>query len=119
MTFVLWRPKQLKNSNVPLKGFSIIPLLVVRSAGRVATISAAVITPLSLILDAGIVAYSAYNLAKGSRTNVTENLRTISVLLRKMRIQSKYRCMGHSVSNAKQNKINLLQKGWIFGQTFG
>ena len=77
-----------------LKGFSIIPLLVVRSAGRVATISAAVITPLSLILDAGIVAYSAYNLAKGSRTNVTENLRTISVLLRKMRIQMQIQMYG-------------------------
>ena len=70
-----------------IKAFTVAPVMIIRSASRAGLIFSAVIAPLAAILDVGILAFSVYDLAKGSKTTVTENLRAVSALLRSSRIQ--------------------------------
>ncbi|KAK3094674.1 hypothetical protein FSP39_004800 [Pinctada imbricata] len=70
-----------------IKAFTILPVMVLRSASRVAVICATILGPLSAVLDIGIGTFAVYNLVKGSKTSITENLRKVSVFLRSMRIQ--------------------------------
>ncbi|KAK3095854.1 hypothetical protein FSP39_020034 [Pinctada imbricata] len=70
-----------------IKAFTILPVMVLRSANRVAVIFATILGPLSAVLDIGIGTFAVYNLVKGSKTSITENLRKVSVFLRSMRIQ--------------------------------
>ena len=88
-----------------IKAFTILPVMVIRSASRVAIICAAVIGPLSAALDVGIVAFSAYNLATGSRTQITENLRAVSVLLRAMRTQMQIWRFGSERWTSKEDDV--------------
>ncbi|XP_062585230.1 uncharacterized protein LOC134246897 [Saccostrea cucullata] len=64
-----------------------LPIIIARVIVRAATLADAVLPPLSIILDLGILAYSIYNLIKGSKTNVTERLRKVRSVLRTTRIQ--------------------------------
>ncbi|XP_062619670.1 uncharacterized protein LOC134281204 [Saccostrea cucullata] len=64
-----------------VKGLAIIPVSLLKVSARGITILGAVIGPLTALFDAGLLAFSAYNMAKGNRTDLTENLRRISVSL--------------------------------------
>lgn len=70
-----------------LRAFTTIPVIVLRVIARVVSIADMLLVPLAAVLDAGILAYSIYNLAKGSRTNETERLRSIRTILKVTRIQ--------------------------------
>ncbi|XP_061176772.1 uncharacterized protein LOC133185510 [Saccostrea echinata] len=64
-----------------VKGLAMIPISLLKVSARGITILGAVIGPLTALFDAGLLAFSAYNMAKGNRTDLTENLRRISVSL--------------------------------------
>ncbi|XP_061169289.1 uncharacterized protein LOC133178587 [Saccostrea echinata] len=64
-----------------------LPIIIARVVVRAVTLADAILPPLSIILDLGILAYSIYNLATGSKTNVTERLRKVRSVLRTTRIQ--------------------------------
>ncbi|XP_062596128.1 uncharacterized protein LOC134257543 [Saccostrea cucullata] len=64
-----------------VEGLAMIPVSLLKVSARGITILGAVIGPLTALFDAGLLAFSAYNMAKGNRTDLTENLRRISVSL--------------------------------------
>ena len=70
-----------------IKGFAMIPLGVLRVSFRAAAIAGAILGPLAGLLDVGFVAWSAYNLSRGSKTDISENLRRTSAMLRSSRVQ--------------------------------
>lgn len=71
------------------KEFYIIPLAMLRFSIRGATIASAILGPLTVVLDIGFMAYSIWNLTKGSKTDVSENLRRTSSMLQASGIQMK------------------------------
>lgn len=64
-----------------IKGLVMIPLTVLKISSRGLLILGAIIGPLTAIVDAALLAFSAYNMAKGNKTDLTENLRRISASL--------------------------------------
>ncbi|XP_061176771.1 uncharacterized protein LOC133185509 [Saccostrea echinata] len=70
-----------------VKGLAMIPISLLKVSARGIIILGAVIGPLTALFDAGLLAFSAYNMAKGNRTDLTENLRRISASLHGARRQ--------------------------------
>ncbi|KAK3097096.1 hypothetical protein FSP39_006324 [Pinctada imbricata] len=70
-----------------IKGFAMIPLGVLRVSIRGLTIAAAILGPLAAVIDAGFILWSIYSLSIGSKTDVSENIRRISAMLRSSRVQ--------------------------------
>ncbi|XP_062607117.1 uncharacterized protein LOC134268893 [Saccostrea cucullata] len=70
-----------------VKGLAMIPISLLRVSARGIIILGAIIGPLTAMVDAGLLAFSAYNMAKGNRTDLTENLRRISASLHGARRQ--------------------------------
>nr|XP_022291528.1 uncharacterized protein LOC111102888 isoform X2 [Crassostrea virginica] len=64
-----------------IKGLVMIPLTVLNVSSRGLMILGTIIGPVSAIVDVTFLAFSAYNMAKGNKTDVTENLRRISASL--------------------------------------
>lgn len=78
-----------------------IPIAVARVVLRAASFADIVLPPLTVVLDAGFLVYSVYNLVKGSKTDVTEKLRSFRSVLRASRTQLSIMAYG--------NKIKYLQ----------
>ena len=72
-----------------------IPLTVLKVSVRGMLILSAIIGPLTAIVDATLLAFSAHNMAKGNKTDVTENLRRISASLYGSRRQMHYWAYGN------------------------
>nr|XP_022291453.1 uncharacterized protein LOC111102840 [Crassostrea virginica] len=64
-----------------VKGLLMIPLTVLKVSSRGLLILGAIIGPLTAIVDATLLAFSAHNMAKGNKTDVTEDLRRLSASL--------------------------------------
>lgn len=64
-----------------VKGLIMIPIGVLKVSARGITILGAVIGPLSALIDAGLLIFSAVNMVEGNKTDVTENLRRITASL--------------------------------------
>lgn len=64
-----------------------VPFIVVRIVVRAASFADVVLPPLSAVLDLGVLGYSIYNLVKGSKTNVSEKVRSLRSILRATRTQ--------------------------------
>ena len=64
-----------------MKGLVMIPLTVLKISSRGLMILGTIIGPVTAIIDVTLLAFSAYNMAKGNKTDVTENLRRISASL--------------------------------------
>ena len=78
-----------------IKGLLMIPLTVLKVSARGMLILSAIIGPLTAIVDATLLAFSAHNMAKGNKTDVTENLRRISASLYGSRRQMHYWAYGN------------------------
>ncbi|XP_062609270.1 uncharacterized protein LOC134271019 [Saccostrea cucullata] len=63
------------------------PIIIARVILRAVTIADAILPPLSIMVDVGVLAYSIHNLRKGSKTKVTERLRKVRSVLRTTRVQ--------------------------------
>lgn len=79
-----------------------IPIAVARVVLRAVSFADIVLPPLTAVLDVGFLVYSVYNLVKGSKTNVTEKLRSFRSVLRASRTQLGIMAYG--------NKIKYLPK---------
>lgn len=64
-----------------VKGLIMIPISLLKVSARGITILGAIIGPLSALIDAALLVFSAKNMAEGNKTDVTENLRRISAAL--------------------------------------
>ena len=64
-----------------IKGLLMIPLTVLKVSSRGLLILGAIIGPLTAIVDAALLVFSAHNMAKGNKTDVTEDLRRLSASL--------------------------------------
>lgn len=70
-----------------IKSFVTIPLVIVRISLRAATIANAVLIPLTVAFDIGFMAHAVWSLTKGSKTEVSENLRRVTSQLKAARTQ--------------------------------
>lgn len=64
-----------------------VPIVIARIILRGASLVDTLFPPLSAILDFGVLGYNIFNLVKGSKTNVTEKLRSQRSFLRASRTQ--------------------------------
>ena len=65
--------------------------------------------PLSTILDASMLTFSAYSLATGSKTTVSKYLRAISVQLRSSRIQMQIWRHGSALLESRVSTYKIVQ----------
>ncbi|OWF35576.1 uncharacterized protein LOC110442780 [Mizuhopecten yessoensis] len=65
----------------------VIPMTVLRVSFQSVAVISAILIPLAVLVDVGSIAHAGWNLSKKSRTNVSEDLRRIAILLRSCRIQ--------------------------------
>lgn len=64
-----------------------VPVVIARIILRAASLVDTILPPLSAIIDFGVLGYNIFNLVKGSKTNVTEKLRSQRTFLRASRTQ--------------------------------
>ncbi|XP_060080896.1 uncharacterized protein LOC132560250 [Ylistrum balloti] len=65
----------------------VIPMTVLRVSFQGVAMISAILIPLAVLVDLGSIAHAGWNLSKQSRTQVSEDLRRIAVVLRSCRLQ--------------------------------
>lgn len=85
-----------------IKSFVTIPLVIARISLRSATIANAVLGPLTVIFDIGFMSHAVWNLSKGSKTDVSENLRRVISQLKAARTQLQIWSYGNLINSSKE-----------------
>uniref|UniRef100_A0A8W8JJA3 Apolipoprotein L3 n=1 Tax=Magallana gigas TaxID=29159 RepID=A0A8W8JJA3_MAGGI len=76
-----------------------IPIVVARIILSSASLADIVLPPLTAVLDVGFLVYSVHNLVKGSKTNVTEKMRSFRSILRASRTQLSIMAYGNKIKH--------------------